>query len=51
MKITVKQYNTKTSIKVDHDDVDYDDFIDLIMRISQGVGYDSKTIENYWKKQ
>ena len=51
MKITVKQYNTKTSIKVDHDDVDYDDFMDLIMRISQGVGYDSKTIENYWKKQ
>jgi hypothetical protein len=50
MKITVKQYNTKTSIKVDHDDVDYDDFMDLIMRISQGVGYDSKTIENYWKK-
>ena len=50
MKITVKQYNTKTSIKVDHDDVDYYDFMDLIMRISQGVGYDSKTIENYWKK-
>ena len=50
MKITVKQYNTKTSIKVDHDDVAYDDFMDLIMRISQGVGYDSKTIENYWKK-
>ena len=50
MKITVEQYNTKTSIKVDHDDVDYDDFMDLIMRISQGVGYDSKTIENYWKK-
>ena len=50
MKITVKQYSTKTSIKVDHDDVTYDDFMDLIMRISQGVGYDSKTKENYWKK-
>lgn len=50
MKITVEQYNTKTSIKVDHDDVDYDDFMELIMRISQGVGYNSKTIEDYWKK-
>lgn len=50
MKITVEQYNTKTSIKVDHDDVDYDDFMELIMRISQGVGYNSKTIEDYWKR-
>ena len=50
MKITVKQYNTKTSIKVDHDDVTYDDFMDLIMRISQGLGYGSKTIEDYWSQ-
>ena len=50
MKITVEQYNTKTSIKVDHDDVTYDDFMELIMRISKVVGYNCKTIEDYWSE-
>jgi hypothetical protein len=51
MKITVERYNTKTSIKVDHDDVEYSDFMELIMRISIGVGYSSKTVEDYWEKK
>ena len=50
MKITVEQYNTKISIKVDHNDVTYDDFMELIMRISKAVGYNSKTIEDYWSE-
>ena len=51
MKITVEQYSTKISIKVDHDDVTYDDFMELIMRISKVVGYNSKTIEDYWNRK
>jgi len=50
MKITVEQYSTKISIKVDHDDVTYDDFMELIMRISKVVGYNCKTIEDYWSE-
>lgn len=45
MKITVEHYNEKVSLETDHDDVSFDEFIELIRKISYGIGYNDMTIK------
>ena len=50
MKITVKHYNEKVSIETDHDDVSFDEFIELIRKVCHGVGYHEKTIKEWFNE-
>ena len=51
MKITVEHYNEKASIETDHDDVAFDEFMELIKKVAHGVGYHSKLIEKWFNNE
>ena len=48
MKITVEHYKEKVSIETDYDDVPFDEFMEIIRKLSHGVGYGEKTIEEWF---
>jgi hypothetical protein len=48
MKITVEHYDEKVSIETEHDDVSFEDFMDLIERICHGIGYHDETIKEWF---
>ena len=51
MKITVEHYDEKVSIETENDDITFDEFIELIRKISYGVGYNEKTIEEWFNNE
>ena len=51
MKITVEHYDEKVSIETKNDDITFDEFIELIRKISYGVGYNEKTIEEWFSNE
>ena len=51
MKITVEHYDEKVSIETANDDVTFDEFMELIRKLSHGVGYGGKTIEEWFKDE
>lgn len=50
MKITVEHYNQKISIETDHDDLTYEDFMDLIEKLSYSLGYNVDTIKEWFEE-
>lgn len=48
MKITVEHYDEKLSIETNHDDVTFEEFMELIKKVAYGVGYHSETIEEWF---
>lgn len=50
MKITVEHYNQKISIETDHDDLTYEDFMDLIEKVSYSLGYNVDTIKEWFEE-
>ena len=48
MKITVEHYGEKVSIETNHDDVAFDEFMELIKKVAHGVGYHPETIEEWF---
>lgn len=51
MKITVEHYDEKVSIETKNDDLAFDEFIELIRKISYGVGYNEATIEEWFESE
>jgi len=51
MKITVEHYDEKVSIETANDDVTFDEFMELIRKLSHGVGYGDKTIEEWFNNE
>ena len=51
MKITVEHYDETVSIETKHDDLTFDDFMELVRKISHGIGYGSITIEEWFDKE
>ena len=49
MKITVEHYGEKVSIETKNDDITFDEFIELIRKISYGIGYDDETIKEWFE--
>lgn len=50
MKITVEFYDQKVSVETNHDDVTYNDFMDLIEKLSYSLGYDINTIKEWFNE-
>jgi hypothetical protein len=50
MKITVEHYGEKVSIETDHDDVSFQDFMELIKKVCHGVGYHETTINEWYNE-
>ena len=50
MKITVEHYDQKISIETDYDDLSYEDFMDLIEKISYSLGYPVDMIKEWFEE-
>ena len=50
MKITVEHYDQKISIETDYDDLLYEDFMDLIEKISYSLGYPVDMIKEWFEE-
>lgn len=50
MKITVEHYDQKISVETNHDDLTYEDFMELIEKISYSLGYDVGTIKEWFEE-
>ena len=50
MKITVEHYDQKISIETDYDDLTYEDFMDLIEKISYSLGYPVDLIKEWFEE-
>ena len=50
MKITVEHYDQKISIETDYDDLTYEDFMDLIEKISYSLGYPVDMIKEWFEE-
>lgn len=50
MKITVEHYDQKISIETDYDDLSYEDFMDLIEKISYSLGYPVDLIKEWFEE-
>jgi hypothetical protein len=50
MKITVEHYNEKVSIETQHDDLDFNQFMELVRKVAHGVGYADGTIDEWFNQ-
>ena len=50
MKLTVEHYNEKVSVETQHDDLTFEDFMELVRKVAHGAGYASKTIDEWFEK-
>lgn len=51
MKITVEHYDQKISVETKQDDLSYEEFMDLIEKISYSLGYGVDTIKEWFKEE
>ena len=51
MKITVEHYDEKVSIEREDDDIDFSEFMQLIIRVAHAVGYSNETIDKYFNQE
>lgn len=51
MKITVEQYDEKVSIETKNDDLNFNEFMELVKKIAHGVGYADGTINEWFNTE
>ena len=50
MKITVEHYDEKVSVETKHDDLTFEDFMELARKVSHAVGYSATTINEWFRE-
>ena len=50
MKITVEHYDEKVSIERENDDLDFNEFMQLVRKVAHGVGYTQGTIDEWFNQ-
>ena len=50
MKVTVEQYDQKISVETKHDDLSYEEFMELIEKISYSLGYGVDTVKEWFEE-
>jgi len=51
MKITVEHYDEKVSIERKNDDIDFNEFMQLVRKVARGVGYADETIDKWFNQE
>ena len=51
MKITVEHYDEKVSIERENDDLDFNEFMQLVKKVAHGVGYADGTINEWFNQE
>ena len=49
-RITIEQYNQKTSVEVDHSDVDIEQVAGLLEQVLMGAGWSADTVQEIFAK-
>lgn len=47
-KITIEQYGYKYSVEVDHSDISFTDYVELLRQLSLAAGWGTKTVEEFF---
>jgi len=47
-RITIEQYEYKYSIEVDHSDIDFTEYVDLLRQISLAAGWGTETVNEFF---
>ena len=47
-KITIEQYGYKYSVEVDHSDISFTDYVELLRQISLAAGWSTNTVEEFF---
>ena len=50
MKITVEHYDEKVSIERENDDIDFNEFMELVRKVAHSVGYNNETIDEWFNQ-
>ena len=51
MKITVEHYDEKVSIERENDDLDFNEFMELVRRVARAAGYADGTIDEWFNRE
>ena len=51
MKITVEHYDEKVSIERENDDLDFNEFMQLVKKVAHGVGYADETVNEWFNQE
>ena len=51
MKITVEHYDEKVSIERENDDLDFNEFMQLVKKVAHAVGYADATIDEWFNQE
>ena len=51
MKITVEHYDEKVSIERENDDLDFNEFMELVKKVAHAVGYTDGTINEWFNQE
>lgn len=51
MKITVEHYDEKVSIERENDDLDFNEFMELVRKAAHAVGYADVTIDKWFNQE
>ena len=51
MKITVEHYDEKVSIERKNDDIDFTEFMQLVLKVAHAVGYADETINKWFNQE
>ena len=51
MKITVEHYDEKVSIERENDDLDFNEFMQLVRKVAHAVGYADATIDEWFNQE
>ncbi len=49
-RITIEQYEYKYSVEVDHSDIDFTEYVDLLRQISLASGWSTNMVKEFFEE-
>jgi hypothetical protein len=49
-RITIEQYEYKYSVEVDHSDIDFTEYVDILRQISLASGWSINMVEDFFEE-
>ena len=47
-RITIEQYEYKYSVEVDHSDIDFTKYVELLRQITLAAGWNTETVDEFF---
>ena len=49
-RITIEQYEYKYSVEVDHSDIDFTEYVDLLRKITLAAGWSTNMVKEFFEE-